>query len=360
MQLVGYCPITVVPQPLFLSRFVMARFYLKRFLHGRQSRSKQQGFTLIEVLVSIIIASLIVGGLLYLVVQLLKVDREESVLNQTQQDTRRALDYVSRELQEAIFVYPSQADLDRVVGELSDVPTGATPVVAFWRTDPISAANYAALPNDCTTLSAPKDDECRVLKLRQNVYTLVVYLLQDNSPTDIWEGESRILRYELSQYSNYTNLTERTGYVDPAPNNFEDWEANGNTTNGTWAVLTDSIDDPSDDSDSATLPQCDTADRYERIPDNSDAAAANPTKTSYSFFTCVRDPILTAAERAQLNVSISDAAAAQNNQDMIVYLRGDASDGRNTSGLTFFSEDSSLPTLESRILVRGILDKRPE
>ena len=345
----------------------LLNWFKHHFFSKQLPHAKSKGFTLIEVLISIFISGLIISGLLYLVVQLLKVDREEAVLNQTQQDTRRALDYITRELEEAVFVYPSQAQvevdrqeyLDRIMEELTDEPDG-TPIMAFWRIDPVTADDIDSLPPDCTSLSADAEPRCSVLKLRQSVYTLVVYLIQRNedTPNDFWEGDARIVRYELTQYrqADIPNLIQREGYRDPTSSNvgFSGWTKEGTTTNGTWAVLADSIEDPEEEN--TDIPDCsDTSlgPGYRRIPSEPDVSS--------SFFTCVWDPVLSEAEIDELEVAPADGdATPQNNQDMIVYLRGDASGDGRARGLTFFNEDSSLPTLESRILVRGILNKRPE
>ncbi|HEY9735468.1 MAG TPA: prepilin-type N-terminal cleavage/methylation domain-containing protein [Trichocoleus sp.] len=334
-------------------------FRLYQTLH-KQRKSSQRGFTLTELLVSIVMAGIIFTGLLFLVVEMLRADQSEAVLNQTQQDVNNAMEYITRDLQEAVFVYPNQTALDAIMGQLSDEPAG-TPILAFWRVDPVNPTALASLltsSSNCTSGSEAFKENCSVVALRQSTYTLVVYIQQNNTGNDIWQGGSRIIRYALPQYSNLATLTERAGYSDPAPNRFEaptaangpnEWRASGAVTAGTAAVLVDSIDTPTATVNGLT--NCaNLGTGYSRVP------AADTSNTS--FFTCIRDTTLTAAEQGALTVELNDDEVARNNQDLVVYLRGDAT-GNRAGLFTVYNTRSSLPTLESRILVRGILDKRP-
>ena len=144
-----------------------------------------KGFTLIELLVTVVVGSIIVAGLLYLVVELLQINRREEVLTQTQQDTQRALDYITTDLREAVYVYTKPEDVTNIVNQVNDLPAG-TPVLAFWRLNPVDPSN-TFWPVNCTTAfqSDPvKQAECDTLKIRQSFYTLVIYLQQNNSATD--------------------------------------------------------------------------------------------------------------------------------------------------------------------------------
>lgn len=309
------------------SRFVLHRLLL------RALRLSKQGFTLLELLVAIIIAAIVVSGLLFLVMELLKINNREEALTQTQRDMRRAIDYISRDAREAVFVYSTPSD---VTGELTDLPSGATPILAFWRIDPIDGDRFASIPECSTTFSSDEDKEraCEALKIRHSMYTLVVYLQRDNSDSDIWEGPSRIIRYELPRYkaSNLTSLTETEGYQDPSLGTtfgFENWvrDPADTETNGNAEVLTDHVDNAS--TDPGNLPTCPAGMR--RTP------PADPA--GYSFFACVRDPL--------------DPNDDRINQDLLVFLRGNATDGR-PGLLTTFSEEGRLPTLKSQVLIRGI------
>jgi prepilin-type N-terminal cleavage/methylation domain-containing protein len=325
-----------------------------------KSRRNSRGFTLIELLVTLIVGSIIVGGLLYLVIELLQVNRREEVLTRTQQDMQRALDYISRDVREAVYVYPQPTavvdpdtppdDTDTLLTQLAgSLPTNAEPILAFWRFDPVDVGQITTAA--CTSKSA----ECNTLRVRQGTYSLVLYLQQQNAASDIWGGKSRILRYELSKYSNIRTLQQRRGYSDPsgACNSFRYWSKppgrdssnpcdSGNT--GTPAssvlVLTDYVNWLDNAPTAQTL--CPTG--YTQTPDSD---PNTPTVFPRSFHVCVSSGTAT-------------AGATGANQVVRVYLQGSVYEPNNqTAPLGFLARASSLPTLESEILVRGVLDKNP-
>jgi prepilin-type N-terminal cleavage/methylation domain-containing protein len=112
------------------------------FLKVKQS--KVSGFTLLELLVAMIVSSIVVSGLLYIMVELLKTDRRESVLDQTQRDIQRAVDYISDDIREAVYIYSTPST---VTAQITN-PPGGVPILAFWRPDPVTD-----LPT-CSTLGA--------------------------------------------------------------------------------------------------------------------------------------------------------------------------------------------------------------
>lgn len=316
----------------------IAKSQLTRWLH-RDRHSRQDGFTLLELLVAVIIGSLVVSGLLFIVIELLQISQREERLTETQQTTRRAIDYITSDLSEAVYVY---SDPTTVTARLSDLPAGAEPRLAFWRLDPI---NVADVPADCSGQGA-KEDECNALKVRQNVYTLVVYLLDGNDPNSVWEGPARVIRYELTKYKNITTLEQNPGYADPTlsvdnvPNSFENWINGANAdgspkavdTEGNSDILTDHIHLTAGDSDLVTCP--DTT-NYVRTPADTTGNGFN------SFYACIRTG----------NQSL--------NKSVIVYLQGNASPLAATDQVIGVSEASSLPRLESEVLIRGVIEKLP-
>jgi prepilin-type N-terminal cleavage/methylation domain-containing protein len=298
------------------------------------SRSDQQGFTLIELLIAMVVGSIIIGSLLYVVVELLQINRREELLTQTQQDMRRAIDYIGRDVSEAIFVYADPAD---IVSQITDPPQNdpdAIPVLAFWRLDPLSQRELDALEDiACAGATA---DRCETLKVRQSTYTLVVYYyaVNEENPSNIWGGPARIIRYELPQYVNLRDakspFAQRRGYSDPSlSGDFSDWTRDGNETLGIKAVLTDFVDTGGDD------PECGNPNFVvsEDMPD--------------SFYTCVLAGDVDADEILTLRA----------NQSVRVFLRGNAQ--TNRFGIAAFSDSGRLPALESEILIRGVLQRQP-
>ncbi|MEM9004012.1 MAG: prepilin-type cleavage/methylation domain-containing protein [Cyanobacteria bacterium P01_F01_bin.86] len=286
-----------------------------------------------------IVAGVIVSGLLYVVVELLQIDRRESVLAQTQQDMQRALDYIADDIKEAVYLYE---DPTTVTAQLTDLPTG-TPILAFWRPDAIDTN----LPN-CSTWAAGTTtfEQCEVLKVRQSAYSLVVYLQKERDTNANWSGESRIIRYELDKYSDLSNLTVTTGYQDPASSDvdFSTWTRDGSTTDGASAVLVDFVDSPTSATAYNKSPLSDSCNslgtEYTIVPSTA------TTTTNTSFFGCIRDPDPTVS-----------TTAGNANQDAYLFLRGSI-DGAG-GALNIYSTNSSLPTLETRVLMRGVIDKNP-
>jgi len=304
--------------------------------------SLSAGFTLLELLVAMIVASIVVSGLLYLVVELLQIYRRESTLTRVQQDMQRAIDYVADDIKEAVYIYDDLSWIDDPTDNgLNDLPSGAVPILAFWRPDAIDVGD---LPNDCNTLgSASTSDQCEVLKIRQSAYSLVVYLQKARDTNANWSGESRIIRYELDKYSNLANLTPTPGYRDPALEgvDFSTWSSSG-TTQGSKAVLVDFVAAPTAPYNKAPLSDsCSSLGaNYNIVP-----STANSTSAT-SFFACIKDPSPDLA-----------GAEGNGNQDAYLFLRGSV-DGAG-GAINAFSDDSALPTLETRVLMRGVINKNP-
>ena len=309
-------------------------------LHRKLSMPKPlqlSGFTLLELLVAMVVSSIVVSGLLYLVVELLKTDRREMVLNQTQQDMQRALDYIGDDIREAVYIYSTPST---IAGQLSDIvpATDGVPILAFWRPEPVDTS---ALPASCTSFGASTTTifrQCEVLKIRQSAYSLVVYLQKPKDSNANWKGKSRIVRYKLDKYSNLATLASTPGYRDPAGEgvNFSAWTSSGATA-GTKSVLVDFVDAPSDPP--SYTPSCSSLGTgYTIVP--STAATANK-----SFYGCIRDP------GAGTAIAVSGG-----NQDAYLFLTGNI-DG--AGGVGALGPDSALPTLETRVLMRGVIDKNP-
>ena len=308
---------------------------------------RQKGFTLLELLVAVLIGGIITSSLLFLVIELLRVDTREETLTQVQQDMRRALDYINSDLSEAVYIY---LDPSTVIGQLSDLPAGATPIIAFWRLDPLDEGDINSI-GACSGKGA-QEDECSTLKVRQAYYTLVVYLHQTNAPDSIWGGPSRIIRYSLPKYTgDIANLNQRAGYADPTLpivgsnpqifNSFESWVSSGNT-DGEQPVLVDYVNLPNSINNTCDVDKDGT-------PDANTLSRPFPA-TSNSFYVCVRTG----------SIALTGASdPTQTNQSIIVYLQGNAEAG-SAAVNNAVSANSRLPRLESEVFVRGVLEEFEE
>lgn len=243
------------------------------------------GFTLIELLVAAAIGAIITSSLLWLVVQLVSSENTESALSTTDQEMQRALDYITADLKQAVYVYdgkcnefdanscPSYANyLPSNIKYASDTSTNPDtlnlPVLALWRTVPLaddelpSETSCDTPPTSITTsegsvtLNAADQEvyasACDVMRRQRKAYSLVVYVqrVDDNNN---WSGRSRIYRYELAKFqSGYEDVLDRTpGFVDPSEvlGLFPTWPLKSSTVNCQTDPAGCNIDffDPDDD-----------------------------------------------------------------------------------------------------------------
>lgn len=371
-----------------------------------------QGFTLIELLIVVVIASIIIGALLTLVTQLISTEQRESVRTETQREMQLALNYVAADLRQAVYIYegtPNPEDATSVPSYINYLPAPLgngndyRPVLAFWKTRPIPNLETIGLPafnpgpaaGGCQAFATVAlVNECNNLWLRRQNYSLVAYFQAvDNATTDPnnrWDGRSRIVRYELDKYTNVANLTRTPGYVDPAEigvAGFVSWPFGpqgatvagaGNIVNcqaqpcgtagpagnaaGAPDTLVDFVDLVTDATPAAQLALRDGEPENcgaLQIPGNTVDANGNsvdgtgfinyymtppqdPTFPRPAFFVCLRNT--------------RDPATPNNSrvgqiQDTVVFLRGNANGRGGTRTDTF------LPTLETRVTMRGVIDR---
>jgi prepilin-type N-terminal cleavage/methylation domain-containing protein len=320
-------------------------------LSSRNQRSTH-GFTLVELLVVLLIGGAIISGLLYLAVELLTADNRESTRTETQRDLQNALDFMSNELREAIYIYPDVIDPDtNAAFDFFPVanPEFGNPVLAFWKQQRLPKQ----VRDRCADPANLEDDTFRQTCLRGFSYTLVVYSLNGlNNDEDNWRGRAQIVRSAMTQFDLDTGDGNGTDYVSPvrtASVDFEAWPPAGTApVFNQIDVLTDFVDDGagSEGRNQARSGDCPNP--------PFDPATEEPTYVATpgqpidgdvrSFYACVTQP--------GTDIDGTPLSAEAQNQEVIVYLQGNAN-GR--SGL--FREDTFLPTLETRVLTRGVLDK---
>lgn len=315
----------------------------KRWSRGTVRPGTAKGFTLIELLVTTLIAGFLITGLMYLVVELMQTNQRETARTETQREMRLGLDYIANELREAVYVYPGEC-IDTGVGAANDAnfcpglgnhitfPTNSTPVLAFWKLDPLPDE----ILNFCAAQTGDDPNFQGVPCLSGKSFTLVMYFFSIDNPTDKWKGEARLVRLELPHFQNQNNPAALTpGYVPiHETDSFRAWpfldgidaQAGGQAA-GTTAVLVDFVSLATN----GMVPVCPGVDVYSISPE-----PANPSER-FSFYACVRDP--------------DDLAGF--NQDSILYLKG------NAKGKPGVRTDGFLPTLSTQVLNRGVVDKSP-
>jgi prepilin-type N-terminal cleavage/methylation domain-containing protein len=222
------------------------------------------GFTLIELLVSLVVASIFLLATGMIVIETMRLDREETGRTQVQAELTQAMQFIQQDLAEALYIYndteqnPQQSD--RLGDGIPDVvqrlyvpgwirrPNDAIPVVAFWKLEPIPQGCYAGNPNlqdirrgnatlpDQPPPGFPRDQNGRnadwdTLVSRRGIYTLVVYYLRRNynnagNPTGgtPWEGNARIDRFELQPFNiqGQNNCAGRSPFFVEDPDPFRD------------------------------------------------------------------------------------------------------------------------------------------
>lgn len=323
----------------------MSEFLLKALRYQRKQQAETtKGFTLIELLVVVLIAGGIISGLMFMVVELLTADQKEASKNQTQQEMQMAMDYISAELREAVYIYDRDCLSDAGTGTVADdnycpgltnhLPTAlndgdTTPILAFWKQEQLPE-----VVRDACGAGDAGDTDPNTPCIAGHAYSLVVYST-DTSENNKWDGKSRITRYALDRYQvSGTTFSLTSGYVDPSAfsNEFRSWP------------IYQGVGDTSRNNKQAAVPDGGADVLVDFVDDGVQANTACPTgydfstnKTVTGFYGCV-----------------SDDDATDANRDIILSLRG------NAVGRPAIKGDSAfLPALETHVLSRPVLGKSP-
>jgi prepilin-type N-terminal cleavage/methylation domain-containing protein len=369
---------------------------------------RASGFTLIELLVALIVGAIITTLVLGFTVSLMRNNQRESSRSNTQREVQAAIDYINRDVREAVYVYDgeclrtagvktsavaptSQTPANTCPGLLNYLPTQLNtatnlPVLAFWRLDPLPDQLLTNVCGNAATAKAIADRTLPVGSPISNVpcvgrkmYTLVVYSInRDNARNVItnWNGRSRITRYTLPQYTDGSGTTATTGWYSPLARTFPNWPYDPNPLPGVpplptspatnWAgnnqVLVDFIDDRTNDQGAAaavaTCPSVSSG-------GGATAIVPRPQDTKDGFYTTpaqggVGAPGGLAGYAAVADISrrtfyacVRGGDAASLNQEVIVRIQGNAA---GQPGVPI--ADGNVPvTMETRILTRGVLEK---
>lgn len=165
---------------------------LKRFFRSKVSPVKPSavsGFTLIEILVSLVIASLIVATLLSVLVGVLQSNKREDAKTKSQEELQAAANYIANDLQQAVYIYPAEAFCTalptvnpKCIGALIPQSTATfdrTPILAFWKRFALldkERVKNASDPDTTTVVECIEGSSC--LRRDTFVYSLVVYYLE--------------------------------------------------------------------------------------------------------------------------------------------------------------------------------------
>lgn len=171
------------------------KFLLTNQIKGSGETTKVGGFTLIELLVAIILAALVIGPLLGFMINVMDADRKEQAKSNTEQDIKAALDYMTRDLEQAVYIY----DADGIASIKNQLPASNTdsarfPVLVFWKRQYLKdKIRTTKTTSDCVTQPETCDDTF--------VYSLVGYYLVKDKNTvanNTWSKAARIARFQIS------------------------------------------------------------------------------------------------------------------------------------------------------------------
>ncbi|HYX14330.1 MAG TPA: hormogonium polysaccharide secretion pseudopilin HpsC [Nostoc sp.] len=338
---------------------------LKFLLSNQLKRSKgiQQvdGFTLIELLVAMIMAFLIITPLLGFMINILNTDRQEQAKANSEQEIQAALDYIARDLQQAIYIYDATGvgcltgTADTITcpnagttGNQLPSPTATdrVPILVFWKRELVSQTITIT-----TTPSTQKDDTY--------VYSLVAYyLIKDATSSATWSNAARIARWQIRDGVPDPSSTETCGkYLTgqcPSPGfalfkldgigtitqKMNAWTKATASYTADTTVLVDFIDQTKTDdvpeTPSITCPPNSANNTWSKVPPNTATFNTRDTYKMTGFYSCI-DRVNTTAQ---------------------VFLRGNALARIETDSNRIKYADSKktyFPTASIRVQGRGYL-----
>jgi prepilin-type N-terminal cleavage/methylation domain-containing protein len=201
---------------------ILLQFIIK--LKSQKYNVKNSGFTLIELLVALVLAVLIITPLMGFMIDILDNDRREQAKTTTGQEVQSAIDFIQRDLQQAIYIYDNDALITRrstiaPPGDGTIPPSGiqdqippkkpadvckdstCQPVLVFWKREFLSNSVGVSSATDVN-----KDDGF--------AYSLVGYYLISNTgttPNTTWSRSARIARFQIRGKVSSANRTTDKG-----------------------------------------------------------------------------------------------------------------------------------------------------
>ena len=193
------------------------KFIFKNQFKASKFIDKSAGFTLVELLIALAMSSVIITVLLQFMISIITTDSDEQIKINSEQEIQIALDYISRDLQQAIYIYDA-AGINTIKPQLRYPSDDTkTPILVFWKRE-ISDNN------------SPGEDNS----------SLVVYYL-DNSSSTIWSKAARISRWQIEKddegFAPFNIAQYNT--VEDAMNN---WQKSGTAYTDAADVLIDYVD----------------------------------------------------------------------------------------------------------------------
>lgn len=160
---------------------------LLKILPFSRKRTKGYGFTLLELLITILISGTIITALLAFVVDLMQTDRREYARSETQREMEMALNFMTDDLREAVYIYDRVEQTRGALNPLKNyIPNNlnqgsdpAVPILAFWKAERLPYSTTQQLPADINSCATA---ECKQVLIRRRTYSLVVYYVAKTRP----------------------------------------------------------------------------------------------------------------------------------------------------------------------------------
>ena len=325
-------------------------FLLQGWMKFSTRKNRDHGFTLVELLIGLVMAFLVLTPLFGLMISIMNTDEKEQAKTTSEQELQTAIDFITRDLQQAVYIYDYQGVTNNYntiaansgIKDSLPIVTGGVPILVFWKQEVVS--------NVIPTTGTKKDDA--------SIYSLVAYYLI-NSPSTIWSNTARIARWQIKDGvrspSDTSGVTCNPSYntsikfVDadncPSPGfkpfdlDMNQWQRSGSFTNDPQ-VLVDYIDQtPRDQTNVPNItPSCANA--------NQSSVIITPisSTTMTSFYACV-----------------SNYADPTNQGQVIstvqIFIRGNALARIQTSNIDYKDniQQTYFPTVSAIIQARGSL-----
>jgi hypothetical protein len=278
----------------------------------------------------------------------MNTDEKEQAKTTSEQELQTAIDFITRDLQQAVYIYDSQGVTNNYSataansGIRDSLPTvaGGVPILVFWKQEVVSNVIPTTGPNDDAS-----------------IYSLVAYYLI-NSPSTIWSNTARIARWQIrdgvrspsdtsgvtcnSSYNTSIRFVDADNCPSPGFKPFDldmnQWQRSGSFTNDPQ-VLVDFIDQtPRDQTNVPNItPSC-------AQDDNQQGVTITPisSTTMTSFYACVSNY----ADPTNQGQVISTAQ---------IFIRGNALARIQTSNIDYKdkSQQTYFPTVSAIIQARG-------
>jgi type II secretory pathway pseudopilin PulG len=324
-------------------------FLLQGWMKFSTRKNRDHGFTLVELLIGLVMAFLVLTPLFGLMISIMNTDEKEQAKTTSEQELQTAIDFITRDLQQAVYIYDYQGVTNNYntiaansgIKDSLPIVTGGVPILVFWKQEVVS--------NVIPTTGTKKDDA--------SIYSLVAYYLI-NSPSTIWSNTARIARWQIKDGvrspSDTSGVTCNPSYntsikfVDadncPSPGfkpfdlDMNQWQRSGSFTNDPQ-VLVDFIDQtPRDQTNVPNItPSC-------AQDDNQPGVTITPisSTTMTSFYACVSNY----ADPTNQGQVISTAQ---------IFIRGNALARIQTSNIDYKdkSQQTYFPTVSAIIQARG-------